>query len=93
MIQVQAYSPKGLLVKGATAEQAEAIRVALGANVAASYNAKLGGWAFSRKREDRIRDLVRAMAGDGSGDATIPPDPDPAPDVDGLPGKWGLLAG
>jgi hypothetical protein len=60
MIRIEAYSAKGLAVKGATAEQAESIRAALGPAVVTSYNAKLGGWVFSRKREDRIRELVHA---------------------------------
>ena len=61
MIQVKAYSERGLVVKGASAEQAESIRAGLGANVVAQHNAKLGGWVFSRKREDRIRELVKGM--------------------------------
>ena len=61
MIQVKAYSDRGLVVKGASAEQAESIRAALGAAVVAQHNAKLGGWVFSRKREDRIRELVKGM--------------------------------
>src|SRR3990167_4497571 len=61
MIQVETYSKKGLVVKGANAEQAESIRAALGANVVTQHNAGLGGWVFSRKREDRVRELVGAM--------------------------------
>jgi hypothetical protein len=63
MIQVKTYSEKGLVVKGANAEQAETIRAALGTNVVTTHNAKLGGWVFSRKREERIRELVNAMQG------------------------------
>src|SRR3990167_10431081 len=59
--KVTPYSPKGLVVQGITAEQAESIRAALGAAVVTSHNAKLGGWVFSRKREDRIRELVKGM--------------------------------
>ena len=61
MIHVECYSAKGLAVKGASAEQAEAIRAALGAAVVTAFDAKRGGWLFSRKREDRIRELVKAM--------------------------------
>jgi hypothetical protein len=72
MIQVETYSPKGLVVKGATPEQAETIRAALGPSVCAQHNAKLGGYVFSRKREEKIRELVAAMQ------ATR----------DDLPGEW-----
>ena len=58
MISIETYSPKGLIVKGASAEQAERIRAALGAAVVTAYNPRFGGWSFSRKREDRIRALV-----------------------------------
>lgn len=72
-MQVHCYSDKGLVVKGATAEQAESIRAALGAAVVTGYNAKLGGWVFSRKREDRIRELVAGMM---------------SPVTDDMPGEW-----
>ena len=58
MISIETYSPKGLIVKGASAGQAEAIRAALGEAVVTAYNPRFGGWCFSRKREDRIRALV-----------------------------------
>src|SRR3990167_8645740 len=63
--KVTPYSPKGLVVQGITAEQAETIRAALGAAVVTSHNARLGGWVFSRKREDRIRELVNGMRENG----------------------------
>ena len=62
--KVKPYSPKGLVVQGITAEQAESIRAALGPAVVTSHNAKLGGWVFSRKREAQIRVLVGGLTGE-----------------------------
>ncbi len=75
-LEVKAYSPKGLVVRHATQEQARAIAARLGANVCTSYNEKEGGWSFSRKREDKIKAIVSEMV----------------IALDDLPGKWGALA-
>ena len=77
MIHVECYSAKGLAVKGASAEQAEAIRAALGAAVVTAFDAKRGGWLFSRKREDRIRELAKAMQPTEAN-----------AEQDGMPGEW-----
>ena len=87
-ITIKAYSPKGLVVKGADEFQAEAIRLELGGSVCTQFNAKLGGWVFSRKREDRIKAIIAGMqVEDNKLDRSI---------LDGmeddLPGKWGVLA-
>ena len=75
-LEVTAYSPKGLVVRHATQEQARAIAAELGANVCTSYNDKQKGWSFSRRREDRIKAIVAGMV----------------EALDDLPGKWGALA-
>lgn len=64
---IKAYSPKGLVVKGATEDQAEAIRAGLGGNVCTQFNTKLGGWVFSRKREDKIKAIISSMLDDMPG--------------------------
>lgn len=81
MLKIKAYSPKGLVIRGATKEQAQAIAAQLGAKVCTSYNPKLKGWSFSRKREEQIAAIVAGMG-------------TTSPEVvaDTLPGKWGLLA-
>ena len=63
-ITIKTYSPKGLVVKGATETQAEVIRAELGGSVCTQFNAKLGGWVFSRKREDKIRTIISSMTED-----------------------------
>ena len=63
-LEIKTYSGKGLIVAGATAEQAEDIRKQLGANVVTSHHARLDGWTFSRKREDRIREIVAILNDD-----------------------------
>ena len=59
-ITVKAYSPKGLVVKGITADQAQTILGGLGKAVT-QYNPMMGGYVFSRKREGQIRALVASM--------------------------------
>ena len=68
-LTIKAYSPKGLVVKGATESQAEVIRAELGESVCAQFNANLGGWVFSRKREDKIKAIVASLqvAGEDNG--------------------------
>lgn len=73
MLTVKTYSPKGLVVKGASAEQAQAIVDALGGNVCTTHNAKLAGYVFSRKRETRIREIVAGLN---------------AYPADDMPGEW-----
>ena len=92
MLSIECYSPKGLVVKGITAEQAESIRAALGPAVVTSHNAKRGGWVFSRKREAQIRVIVGTMTGeppviscDMPGYAAVM--------ADSMPGEWDALAG
>ena len=63
-LTIETYSEKGLIVTGATPEQAEDIRKQLGANVVTSHHCRLGGWTFSRKREDQIREIVAVLNDD-----------------------------
>ena len=74
-MSIKTYSEKGLAVIGATKEQAETIRAELGGSVCTQFNSKLGGWVFSRKREDKIRSILASMNVAGGDD---------------LPGKWAV---
>lgn len=66
-LSIKTYSEKGLVVKGASETQAEAIRSQLGGEVCTQFNANLGGWVFSRKREDKIRSIVSSLMDDSPG--------------------------
>lgn len=63
-LSIKVYSEKGLIVKGATQDQAEAIRSQLGGGVCTQFNANMGGWVFSRKREDKIRSIISSLMDD-----------------------------
>jgi len=58
MIQIECYSEKGLVVKGITPEQAEAIRAKIGK---AATQPQRGGWIYSRRHEQTIREAIAAL--------------------------------
>ena len=62
MITIKTYSERGMLVKGITADQAQAMIGALGKAVT-QFVPSMGGYVFSRKREPQIRALVAALQG------------------------------
>ena len=83
-LTIKTYSEKGLVVKGASKKQAEEIRSKLGRNVCTQFNAKLGGWTFSRKREDKIKAIIASMTDDLPGKWGVLAESEKEPEYNGF---------